>query len=275
MVGEYDDILQPLVVDDHFDYVLFSNEIQAKTIGVWKIKPIAYFNSDNTRICRYVKTHPEEMLPEYDVSIWIDANIQILTSDFYKQIKELLEQGILVSSMWHPVRRDIYEEAFAVVNMMLEHESVVVDWCHQLRKEKYPSLGGLCETNVMYRQNGVNIVKDTNALWWRCIENYSRRDQLSFTYALWKKNIPIHYMFGEGKNARNTEHLKLVPHNDLRHNHCVIEKNEAWLMRHCWKHEEDKDKIEKLYYKLYALPFPHFLVALAGQYYRLVDRIKK
>lgn len=273
MVGAYDDILQPLVIDERFDYILFSNEIREKNIGVWQIRPISYYNNDNTRICRYVKTHPEEFVPRYEASVWMDSNIQILTPYIYDRVEELNNEGVLFSSMWHPVRRDIYEEAFAVVNMMLEHENVVVDWCHRLRKENFPPQSGLCETDVLFRKQNGCLTSETDVLWWQCIERYSRRDQLSFTYALWKKKIPIHYMFGEGFNVRNTEYLKLVMHNDVRHNHCPIGKNEAWLMRHCWKHKEDTKRIEKLYYKLYASPFPRFWVALAGQWFRLIDKI--
>ena len=273
MVGAYDDILQPLVIDERFDYILFSNEIREKNIGVWQIRPISYYNNDNTRICRYVKTHPEEFVPGYEASVWMDSNIQILTPYIYDRVEELNNEGVLFSSMWHPVRRDIYEEAFAVVNMMLEHENVVVDWCHRIRKEQFPPQSGLCETNVLFSKQNVCLTSETDVLLWQCIERYSRRDQLSFTYALWKKKIPIHYMFGEGFNVRNTEYLKLVMHNDVRHNHCPIGKNEAWLMRHCWKHKEDTKRIEKLYYKLYASPFPRFWVALAGQWFRLIDKI--
>lgn len=274
MVGAYDDILQPLVTDDRFDYILFSNEIKESTVGVWQVRPIVYHNPDNTRICRYVKTHPEELVPGYEASVWMDSNVQIMTPYLYQRVNELFEEGVLFSSMWHPCRRDIYEEAFAVMNMMVEHESVVVDWCHRLRREKFPPQSGLCETDVMYRKHNVCLTSETDELWWHCIDNYSRRDQLSYTYALWKKGIPVHYMFGEGFNVRNTEYLKLVMHKDMRHNHCPIAKNEAWLMRHCWKHKEDKQKIAEVYYQLYGRLFPKFWIAIAGQYYRLIDRIK-
>ena len=33
MVGAYDNILQPLVIDDRFDYILFSNEIKKKNVA--------------------------------------------------------------------------------------------------------------------------------------------------------------------------------------------------------------------------------------------------
>ena len=79
MVGGYDEIMQPMVVDDWFDYFLFSNDIKEDRVGVWQVRPIAYTHPDNTRICRFVKTHPEELLQGYEFSIWMDANIQICT----------------------------------------------------------------------------------------------------------------------------------------------------------------------------------------------------
>ena len=274
LVGGYDEILQPLVVDERFDYVLFSNDIVGSQVGVWQIKPITYTNSDNTRVCRYVKTHPEDLLKDYEVSVWMDANVQLLTNELYERIVELDRQGVVISSMWHPVRKCIYEEAFAVMNMMVEHERVVVDWCHFLRKENYPKDHGLCETNVVYRKHGDSLIRRVDDSWWRCIDQHSRRDQLSFNYVLWKLGVPTHYFFGEGRNARNTEHMQLVEHKDNKRNHCPIGKNEAWLMRHCWKYMAETEMVAAVYYRLYAWPFPRFWIALAGQYYRVLDRLK-
>lgn len=278
MVGGYDEIMQPLVVDDRFDYIIFSNEITEDNIGIWQVRRIEYTNSDNTRICRYVKTHPEELLLGYDFSIWMDANIQIFTTYIYQRAIELNEQGVLISSMWHPTRNCIYDEAFAVVNMMVEHEDVVVRWCHQLRKEGFPRQKGLCETNVVFRKHHIGLISEISTMWWHCIEKYSRRDQLSFNYVLWKLEIPCHYMFGEGINARNTEHLHLVMHKNVRHNHCPIGKNEAWLMRYCWKNKAMNDYVAEVYYRLYIMLFPTLWIRLAGQWYRikyLIEQWKK
>ena len=275
LVGDYDELLQPLVVDDRFDFVLFSNDISEKQSGVWQIRPISYENPDNTRVCRYVKTHPEELLADYEVSVWIDANVQLLTNAVYERIIALDNQGVAVSSMWHPVRKCIYEEAFAVMNMMVEHERVVVDWCHFLRKEKYPKNHGLCETNVVFRKHHDDVVGKMDELWWWCIDHYSRRDQLSFNYVQWKLNVPFELFFGEGYNVRNTEHMRLVKHKEaeIDPNHCIIKKNEAWLMRHCWKHSAETSRVEQLYYKAYATPFPHLTITVMGQYFRLLDRL--
>ena len=274
LVGDYDEVLQPMVVDERFDYVLFSNDIKDSRVGVWQVRPISYENPDNTRVCRYVKTHPEELLKEYEVSVWIDANVQPLSGYVYERIAELDNQGVLVSSMWHPVRKCIYEEAFAVMNMMVEHERVVVEWCHRLRKERYPRDNGLCETGLVFRRHQEVSVRKLDALWWYCIDHYSRRDQLSFNYVLWKLNVPYELFLGGGRNARKTEFFRLLKHKDpTDHNHCQIVKNEAWLMRHCWKHPAETSRVERLYYKAYATPFPHLTMVVLGQYFRLLDRL--
>ena len=153
LVGGYDEIMQPMVVDDRFDYVLFSNDIKDDRVGVWQIHPIFYYNEDNTRICRYVKTHPDDLLKGYEFSIWMDASMQICTSLVYERAIELYNNKIAISSMWHPFRNCIYDEAFAVMHGMVEHESVVVKWCRKLRKENYPQNNGLCETGFLYRKH--------------------------------------------------------------------------------------------------------------------------
>lgn len=268
LVGKYDNILQPKEVDDRFDYILFSNDILEHRVGVWRIRPIDYYHVDPTRICRYVKTHPEELLPDYEFYVWIDSNVQILTDYIYERALFLFDHQVEVAGMFHPVRKCVYEEAFAVMNMLVEHESIVVDWCHFMRKERYPRNKGLVETNVLFRRSS-KAVQSFNRLWWECIDCYSRRDQLSFNYSLWKSGIPLVFFSGEGKNTRNTEDFKLVHHRNISQNQCRIGENEAWLMRYCWKKKEKEREIEEVYYRLYALPFPKFFVAVAGQWYRL------
>ena len=127
----------------------------------------------------------------------------------------------------------------------------------------------MLETNVMFRKHHTTLTKEVNKMWWNCIDKFSRRDQLSFNYVLWKLGISCNYFFGVGKNARNTKNMQLVMHQNMRHNHCPINKNEAWLMRYCWKNKEKTNEIAELYYRLYAFPFPKLFIAIAGQIYRI------
>jgi len=268
LVGKYDNVSQPLAINDDFDYVLFSNDILKSNVGIWSIRRFEYYNPDSTRVCRYIKTHPELLMPEYEFYVWIDLNVQIQTDFIYQQAIYLYNQRVIASGMFHPYRGCIYEEGFAVMNMIVEHENVVVDWCHFLRKERYPRKNGLVETNVLFRIND-EATQSLNRLWWDCINNYSRRDQLSFNYCLWKLNIPLVYFSGEGKNTRNTDDFKLVKHNNEYHNLVQLKTNEAWLMRYCWKKKQAEHEIEELYYRLYSRHFPKIWVTIAGQLYRI------
>ena len=75
--GGYDNVQQPLVVDERFDYILFTDSADAKQKGVWQVRSIPYQNADLTRLSRYPKMHPNELLSDYAASLYIDANIQI------------------------------------------------------------------------------------------------------------------------------------------------------------------------------------------------------
>lgn len=268
LVGAYDAVFQPEVVDEEFDFVLFTNEIKEDKVGVWSICPIPYQNQDTTRMARYVKTHPESLLNGYEASVWIDMNVRIRTKYIYNRVRQLCKERVTVSSMCHHTYDCIYDEAFSVMHMRVERESVALKWCHRLRREHYPTHNGLCETNVLFRQHS-KAVEALDALWWSCIDGYSRRDQLSFNYVLWKKGMPVHFLMGEKTCARNTEHFEVVAHRNRGHNFCNLGRNEGWLMRYCWKVPSKVDMVKKTYMRLYAMPMPSVWAFMLGQYYRV------
>ena len=68
LTNGYDNVLQPLVLDERFDYVLFSNDFEEeKVIGIWNICRIpstVVSENDYKRLSRYPKSHPESMLSQ-------------------------------------------------------------------------------------------------------------------------------------------------------------------------------------------------------------------
>ena len=148
--GGYDIVQQPLVIDERFDYVLFSDSKENKSIGVWQVRSIPYENADLTRRSRYPKMHPNELLGEYMSSLYIDANIQITGQHIYDRVVEYYEQGIDWAGIQHPYRDCIYDEAYAIYG--LDTEANILRWCHQLRSENYPRHRGLFENNIIFRR---------------------------------------------------------------------------------------------------------------------------
>lgn len=216
LTGNYDDIRQPVVVDDRFDYILFSNDINESDVGIWSVRTIpCVVHNDNKRLSRYPKTHPESLLAEYKASFYIDANIQILDQWVYDRFIELFEEGIEYAGVKLVLtgRDCIYEHAFDMCLWLVEHEHMAIKQCHALYKLGFPRHFGLNENNIIFRIH-TDRIRKVDEEWWNWIKNYSHRDQLSYMYCLWKNEIALYYFLPEGEDARNSQHFRLVNHDE-------------------------------------------------------------
>lgn len=210
--GGYDMVQQPLVVDDRFDYILFTDIIESQKDGVWELREIPFKDSNLSRMSRYPKMHCSELLPDYKASLYIDANIQITGHRIYDRCIEMYNQGVEWAGIFHPERDCIYDEACEVVKRGLEEEKVVFTWCHQLREENYPRHNGLLENNTIFRIHNQNI-ESVNKLWWNTYLKYSRRDQLTLCYVLWKYPIHTDYLLPFGEHYKKSTTISCYGHN--------------------------------------------------------------
>jgi len=93
IVGGYDEVRQPLVVDDRFDYVLFSDQYEdGRKVGVWNVKNIASFQASGRVLSRYPKCLPTRFLSEYEYSLYIDGTIQIASEKLYDRFLQLVDE---------------------------------------------------------------------------------------------------------------------------------------------------------------------------------------
>ena len=104
-----------------------------------------------------------------------------------------------------------FEVSYSKLCGRLEHDYVAVKWCHHLWKEHYPQHHGLYETNILFRREN-KLVRQVNVLWWDCINKYSKRDQLSCNYVLWKNELKSDYFLPIGESARNSGNVKYITH---------------------------------------------------------------
>lgn len=254
-IGAYDNICQPKYIDGRFDYILFTDEPKEKHIGVWEVRKVDYSNSDKTRIARYVKTHPHTLLPQYEATVWLDANLEITSPFIYERSIELCESKTQLASIKHPTRDCIYDEAYWVYG--LDSEIKIFEWCHFLRNIGYPRHNGLYETNVLFRINDENVA-DLNEQWWKAILEHSRRDQLSLNYLLWNSAIPQDYILPPGEHAVNSKHICKRLHNNV-----ASTSGRRSLQQTKWEHFRNRcrmglpskhDSFQKVHYFLYQFP---------------------
>ena len=214
LVGNYDEIMQPVVVDERFDYVLFSNDVKSENVGVWSVRRIPdVIKNDNKRLSRYPKSHPETMLADYKASLYIDANIQIQDQWVYERFLELYNKQIEYAGVKLVLtgRDCIYDHAFDMCRWLVVHDYEAIKQCHKLYKLGFPHHFGLNENNIIFRKH-TERMKETDEEWWDWILNNTCRDQLSYMYCIWKHKIPLNYFLPEGEDARNGSHFHLVNH---------------------------------------------------------------
>ena len=271
IVGNYDEIIQPLYVDDRFDYILFSNDISEKQVGVWEIQSIPYNNQTQTKIARWVKTHPEELLPDYVCSIWIDANIQISSSYIYSKSIELFDSGAILSCMKHPLRDCVYDEAAEILALGLDHERTIVKWIQRLKNERFPSHFGLFETGIVFRTHTQQLIKLFNGTWWDCILSNSKRDQLSFPYALNKTGLDCIYFLPDSEDIRYSAHFNYKSHDKPSKIISPNKKEDSLLYFFNRKHRGKYNTARRpvfLYHKIATAHFPRLLYYLFCLYYQ-------
>lgn len=219
MAGKYGEVRPPLVIDDRFDYVLFSNDFKETNIGVWQVRSIPIPQdispNDNKRLSRYPKTHPETMLSEYQASLYIDANIQIADKWVYERVIELAEQQVSYAGIKLLVsgQNCIYRHSFDMCARKIEHDYNALIQMRALRKNGFPDYSGLNENNIIYRRHN-ELMKQVDEEWWWWIATYSYRDQFSYMFCLWKYKVPMAYFLPVGEDAYNSEHFKITYHND-------------------------------------------------------------
>lgn len=275
IVGSYDEVLQPKIVDDDFDYIIFSNSIAEEYIGIWQIREIPFSQPDNTRIARWVKTHPNQLLPEYKFSIWMDANLQILSPFLYERARSLFENGTLIASMWHHLRDCIYDEAASIMAVKLEYETTVCKWLALLKKNHYPYHNGLFETNVVFRAHNNQRVILLDEQWFCYISSFSKRDQLSFNFVLWELDIPCQYILPVGENTSNSPHFYRHIHN--RGSYLTANRKLSPIMTYAAKLYAGNQLYAKLtatYNHIIHSPLPYFSMIMRGFFYRLLCFLK-
>lgn len=123
---------------------------------------------------------------KYDYSIWMDGNTKLKVEPEYLIDKFLKDSSI--ACLKHPDRDCIYEEAKICQILNLDKEDIIEEQMNRYRDSGFPEHNGLSCTTYILRKH-TNKVEEFNLLWWSEICKGSRRDQLSFDYCLWKKEI--------------------------------------------------------------------------------------
>lgn len=126
---------------------------------------------------KFWKCHPEDALPDVDVSIWLDGSIEITDPEFVPKALALLGEADW-AHVPHPVRQCIYPEAdySATLTWRYDAESILKQAAHY--RNFHPPGWGLFATGVNVRRHTPHVFLMSD-LWWEEILTWSHQDQLS------------------------------------------------------------------------------------------------
>lgn len=227
LTGGYDRLQQPLVTDPGFHYICFGDH--AGQDGVWELREIPFEGTPVLR-ARWAKMHPHLLLPEYDYSVFMDANLCISGAEFYDILGKVQNDPKmrfcaslatsqsannavfeLLQVLQHPERDCVWEE------LRYCYLKDKISTCSAFRIHRMlrgmPRHWGLAETNILARKHNDPQIVDLDELWWRLLlESGGSRDQLVFTPALHALGMEPGLLLGPGLNARNVPYINYVNH---------------------------------------------------------------
>ena len=208
ITGEYDE-LQPIEVKEkNVDYVCFTNNKKI-TSNEWKVIYIEDNTLDNCRLARKLKMLGHPYISEnYNISVWMDARI-IFKKKVVDFVKTYLKNNSF-AAIRHHARNCIYEEAEACLKLKKDSKSNILKTIKFLKSENYPEQNGLYEMTVFIKKHNDPLVIRTMFMWFNMICNYSKRDQLSFMYCVWKTGLKIDDI---NLNVWSNEWFIHTPHN--------------------------------------------------------------
>lgn len=208
--GHYDVLLPPLYRDEGVDYICYTDDKSLKSSD-WEIRYVQCEQENMALEVRKYKCLPHRFLPEYDISVWIDANIQIQSSILSYIEKNMQNTGMLFFP--HYQRNCIYEEGSINILLHRENTGKIIEQMYEYYSEKYPEHNGLFCGNFIVREHNRPTIATIMEAWYAELLKHSLRDQLSLPYVLWKNKMKPDICWGY---VNDNKYVKVYEHANLR-----------------------------------------------------------
>lgn len=192
-VGNYDIVLPPRVPANGIPFYCFTDQPRRRVAG-WTMLPLGHPLAVRRPdlVNRYHKFFPHRILPGVNCSIYIDARIKVF-GDLLPWVKKWVARNVAMISTKHPKRVTIFEEAERCIERGLfdEHETNVLrQQIAAYRAEGMPATSPLSQNGILLRFHYAPGLDEAMELWWQQLLRYTKRDQLSLSYVLWKTGLP-------------------------------------------------------------------------------------
>lgn len=199
ITGEYDEINELEFKDSRIKYICFTN-LHTLVSKTWDV---IYVNEDldNHMLNRRIKLFPYKYLNDVDYSLYVDGNI-IIKKDLKDFFNKYISPTLNIALPKHMDRICLYQESIVCINQKKDNPELINKQMEFYHGNGYPENNGLFENNIILRKHDSELMKKLMEDWWVEINKWSRRDQLSLCYCLWKNNA-IALALDESSRTKN------------------------------------------------------------------------
>jgi len=182
LFGDYDNLVE-LQKFEGWDYICFTDQKNLKS-DVWKIVEVTDDENPPNILNRMYKWLPHRYLNDYEVSLYIDSNVEFLKNPDYFLDTYLNEH--LLAIPYHP-SNCIYRESNGCVYLGKSKSKDTLNQMEAYYKDGFPENFGLSENCIIFRfHNNQKVIELMENVWNNLLTYNTKRDQLSFMYEIWK-----------------------------------------------------------------------------------------
>jgi hypothetical protein len=187
LFGDHLSLTPPLKLSSTgVDLICFSDRACQSSVRDWRQRRRAF--ATPRMDSKWYRMNSDLVLPEYDVTIWVDASFQLGDVDQFAAAC-LSDLGDSYTALFrHPERTDIYSEAKAslrVWDKKYENQPLLEQVDHYKRCG-LPEAHSLWAGGIQIRLNHSDRVAELNRRWFAECVRWSEQDQLSLPYVLWE-----------------------------------------------------------------------------------------
>lgn len=186
---QYDDVPEVSAPDPAVRYVLFTDDPRLPAKAPWQIRVVPRLFEDPELDARRVKLLPHLYLPEFELSVWIDANCQLRRAS-HQELSALLGDGWLAAPS-HESHGCVYRAAHAFVLAGRDSAARIDRQLAYYDLLGLPRDAGLHATMFLVRRHLEPECRRFDVLWWEHVSQHSKRDELGFECVRWITSAPV------------------------------------------------------------------------------------